>query len=416
MDDFFIEEEKRREKREKRIAEMKRNKRRQKRMRRMLRQYGIVGAGMVCVAVLLAVAISMFASLEKEGHQESASTETKEAEEVNAKARMAVYESAEPEDEIQKALETDNSEAAAWEMPPSLAEVEAEMGILETVDKSLYGMGDSAFSGYKAAFNENTETIYDENVYSTYAILVDMEAGEVIAQKEAKKKISPASMTKILTVLVAAEHIADVNEKVTVTIDDTDYSYSNDCSAVGFAENEVVTVQDLMYGTILASGGDAASALAKHVAGSREAFAELMNEKLKELGLSETAHFTNCVGLYDEDHYCTVYDMAMILKAAAENDLCKEVLNAHVYTTSATEEHPDGITISNWFLRRIEDKDTHGEVLYAKTGFVNQSGNCAASYSVSGDGRHYICVTGNAHSSWRCIYDHVEIYQKYLKG
>ncbi|MCR5093787.1 MAG: D-alanyl-D-alanine carboxypeptidase, partial [Lachnospiraceae bacterium] len=69
--------------------------------------------------------------------------------------------------------------------------------------------------------------------------------------------------------------------------------------------------------------------------------------------------------------------------------------------------------ISNWFLRRIEDKDAHGEVMCAKTGFVDQSGCCAASYQISNDGGHYFCVTGNAWSSWRCIYDHVRIYDLY---
>ena len=107
-----------------------------------------------------------------------------------------------------------------------------------------------------------------------------------------------------------------------------------------------------------------------------------MNEKLEQLGLSDTAHMTNCVGIYDEEHYCSVYDMAMILEAAIENDFCREVLSAHTYTTSKTQQHPDGIDLSNWFLRRIEDKDTGGEVVCGKTGFVNQSRNCAASYGV----------------------------------
>jgi D-alanyl-D-alanine carboxypeptidase (penicillin-binding protein 5/6) len=104
-----------------------------------------------------------------------------------------------------------------------------------------------------------------------------------------------------------------------------------------------------------------------------------MNEKLEELGIADTAHFTNCIGLYDDNHYCTAYDMAVIMKAAVENELCREVLSAHTYTTSSTEQHPDGITISNWFLRRIEDKDSGGLVLCGKTGFVNQSGSCAVS-------------------------------------
>ena len=139
-----------------------------------------------------------------------------------------------------------------------------------------------------------------------------------------------------------------------------------------------------------------------------------MNQKMEEMGLSQTAHFTNCVGLYDEAHHCSVYDMAMIMEAAMDNPFCREVLSAHTYTTSVTEQHPEGMILSNWFLRRIEDKDNGKLVLGAKTGYVVQSGNCAASYAQDVAGNAYVCVTGNATSSWRCIYDHVELYDKYL--
>ena len=105
--------------------------------------------------------------------------------------------------------------------------------------------------------------------------------------------------------------------------------------------------------------------------------------------------------------------MAMILKAAVQNDWCRDVLSMHKYTTTATEQNPEGNIISNWFLRRIEDKETGGLVLCAKTGFVNQSGSCAASYQISNSGTPYICVTTNSTSSWQCIYDHVAIYKQF---
>ncbi len=267
---------------------------------------------------------------------------------------------------------------------------------------------------FAASFGDNVKQISEEDVESTYAIVVDIDNAQVLAAREAKTRISPASMTKILTVLVAAEHIHNLDDKVPITIDITDYAFANDCSTVGFSKDEEVTVRDLMYGTILPSGADAAVALAKYVAGSHEAFVDLMNEKLQSMGLSATTHFTNCVGLYDENHYSTVYDMAMILQAAVENDLCRDVLNAHTFTTSGTDEHPNGITISNWFLRRIEDKPVPGEVLCAKTGFVVQSRNCAASYGKSNSGKRIICVTADAHSSWRAIYDHVALYNAFM--
>ena len=258
-----------------------------------------------------------------------------------------------------------------------------------------------------------------EDFPSRCAVLIDLDTRTVLAEKNADTVISPASMTKILTVLVAAEHIteAELDDTFTMTIDITDYCYVNGCSVVGLMVDETVPVRELFYGTILSSGADAALGLATYVAGSQEAFVALMNEKLEELGIADTAHFTNCVGLYDEAHKCTVSDMAVILEAAMDNDLCRQVLGARTYETLPTADHPEGQILSNWFLRRIEDKDTGGiEVTGAKTGYVVESGNCAASYGERPDGRRYICVTADAYSSWRAIYDHVALYKTYCSA
>lgn len=290
--------------------------------------------------------------------------------------------------------------------------VSNELEYVETVCITTVG-GKSNTSPLNARADSST-TYLNSSVISENGIFIDVAEERILAQNGANERISPASMTKILTILTAAEHITDLDDTFEITIDITDYSYSNDCSNTGFSVGEKVTVRDLFYGTILPSGADAALGLAIYTAGSHEAFVELMNEKIEELGLSQSSHFTNCVGIYNEDHYSTVYDMAVMLKAACDNSFCREVLSAHTYTTSSTEQHPDGITISNWFLRRIEDKDTNGEVLCAKTGFVVQSGNCAASLGIGNDGKEYICVTAHSTSSWRCIYDHVALYQQFL--
>ena len=253
------------------------------------------------------------------------------------------------------------------------------------------------------------------DVISERSIMIDLSSGDILMQKGYKDRICPASMTKVLTVLVAAEHLTDeeLDNKFTITHDITAYVWENDLSAVNWADDEVVTVRDLLYGTILPSGGDAAIGLATYIAGSQDAFVEMMNEKIEELGLSSSSHFTNCVGLYDDNHYSTVYDIAMMMEAAIENDLAKEVLSAKRYTTSSTAEHPDGIEISNWFLRRIEDKDTGGEVISAKTGFVKEAKNCAVSYGRDNSGNEYIICTQGSTSSWRCIYDHVAMYKQF---
>ena len=276
------------------------------------------------------------------------------------------------------------------------------------------------YYAFTAHSTEDTAGFSDE-IVSKLGILVDVEEGTIIAARNPHDRMNPASMTKILTVLTAAEILgiedessSILDDSFTMTIEITDYSYVNECSIAGFDVDEMVSVRDLFYGTILPSGADAAVGLAVYASGSQEEFVDRMNEKLRELRLSDTTHFTNCVGLYDENHYSTVYDIAVILKEAADNAFCRQVLSAHTYVTSFTEQHPEGIRISNWFLRRIEDKDTHGEVLCGKTGYVSQSGSCAASLATDGNGREYLCVTAGSSSSWRCINDQVGLYQEFL--
>lgn len=315
-------------------------------------------------------------------------------------------------EQINTGADTINVQSAQeQDFPPSEAVSKDAIGEVKTA--LMPSENEEVQTLKKPMATENTQLIGGE-VISSYAVILDPETGNIVAQRGAEQRINPASMTKILTVLVAAEQVKNLDDTFTITREITDYSYVNDCSNVGFEENETVTVRDLFYGTILASGADAAAGLAMYTAGSLDAFVELMNDKLDELGLSDTAHFTNCVGLYDENHYCSVTDMALILEAAMENELCRAILSAHTYTTTATAEHEEGLTISNWFLRRIEDSDVGGEVLYAKTGYVVQSGNCAASYAVDKQGKGYICVTADANSGWRCIYDHVALYQQFL--
>lgn len=193
---------------------------------------------------------------------------------------------------------------------------------------------------YSAKTTAETKTMNGE-VFSNYGIFIDLETDTVLAERNSSAVINPASMTKILTILTAAEALGEerLDEAVTVSKEATEYSFVNECSNAGFEAGETVTVRDLFYGTILPSGGEAAAELAVFTSGSMEEFVSQMNRKAEELGLSDTAHFTNCAGLYDENHHCTVYDMAMILEAALDNPFCREVLSARTYTTSPTTEH-----------------------------------------------------------------------------
>lgn len=258
---------------------------------------------------------------------------------------------------------------------------------------------------------------------SQYAVLIDADTGYIYAERNSDVKVPPASMTKVLTLLVATEKLIKVtpegvkgmDTKVTVTKPVTDYCYANNCSIAGFARWETVTVRDLLYGCILPSGADACLALARHISGSQEEFVKLMNQKLEQLGISKTAHFTNCIGLYNAEHYCTMRDMAVIMKAAMSHSICRVILNARTFRTSSTAEHPKGISLSNLFLRRIEDRFTGTtlDIRGAKTGYVRQSGNCAVSFAAREDGKTFICVTGKGAGQWRVISDHTLLYRAY---
>ena len=389
----------RQEQRRRRIRQERRRRKRRRRILKMILR-------LIILVVLIIVIVAVVRAVRKpKADKDQSQVQTESS--IEGTGSQETEESMEQDDSLEikaPAEQTDNSESA------------------ETVENEVVKSQASAAEPeketqvYKFESTSETATIYSENVISTNAILVDESTDTIVAAKGAKERLSPASMTKVLTVLVAAEHIMeeDLDDTFTMTLDITDYAYVNDCSSVGFLDGEEVPVRDLFYGTILPSGGDAAVGLATYVAGSHEAFVEMMNEKLEELGLGDSAHFTNCVGLYDANHYCTLYDMAVIMKAAIQNEMCREFLSAHSYTTTPTAQHPEGITISNWFLRRIEDKDTGGEVLCAKTGYVVQSKNCAVSYGTFVGDTPYICVTAGSTSSWRCIYDHVEIYTRYI--
>ncbi len=423
-DSFHTEEtltaEKEREaRRRQRVQEMRRRKKRQEQLRRLMLP-GIVAA--VVFVILAGLGIGgLVRKLGKKNPLPPKETSVFEmAEDSSAESEMAEDSSADstlneddPNGGADKKITYAGMNIAGCYVNSDVADTIAEeLALADTLIVRTLG-GRSLEPRLEASTDEGT-ALPGSEVVSENVVFIDVEAGRILGQRGAQSRIPPASMTKILTVLVAAEHITDPDDTFEITQDIVDYSFVNRCSNAGFEVGEKVTVNDLFYGTVLPSGGEAAVALAVYVSGSQEAFIELMNEKLEELGISATTHFTNCVGIYDDDHYSTVYDMAVILKAAYDNSYCREVLGVRTYKTSVTEQHPEGIDLSNLFLRRIEDRDTHGEVLCAKTGYVDQSGNCAASLGIGNDGKRYICVTAHANDTWSCIRDHVALYQQFL--
>lgn len=263
-----------------------------------------------------------------------------------------------------------------------------------------------------AEVTENTKTL-DLELYSENALLIDLESNTVLVQKNADARIYPASMTKVMTVLVAAEHIENWDETFTMTQSIIDPLFLADASMAGFVHGEEVSMTELLYGAVLPSGAEATEALAIVTAGSEEAFAALMNEKAQELGLKDT-HFVDASGLHDENHYTTLSDMAIIMQAALDNPHCREVLTSVNHTSPATTQNPEGVAMTNRFLYRIRPQQTGNvDIQAAKTGYTAQAMNCCVSYGIMENGRAAICVTAHAWTGDYCIADHLALYGTY---
>ncbi len=253
-------------------------------------------------------------------------------------------------------------------------------------------------------------------IVSQHIIMIDCETNKAIAARNPDARTSPASTTKIMTILVAAEQITDYTETFEFTLEITDEVYLAEATAAGFKKGEKVTMTDLLYGTILPSGADAALGLAHKISGSEEEFVKLMNKKAEELGLKNT-HFTNATGLYGKEHYSTALDMAVILRAAMDNEICRQVLMTHPYTTAKTPEHPNGIELqSTLFSSMYGTEPVTATITGGKTGYVNQSGFCIASFGQANEsGKEYICVTFDAPSKWPSVNDQIKMYSNYAK-
>lgn len=265
------------------------------------------------------------------------------------------------------------------------------------------------------SFTDNTTGIAIENDAKSI-IIVDKSTNEVVAAHNAHEREYPASTTKIMTLLVAVENMPDFNDTFTMTYEITDPLYVEEASVAGFLNNEQVSMTDLLYGTILPSGADAAMGLAISVAGSEEEFVKLMNRKVKELGLKNT-NFTNVTGLHNKKNYSSAYDMAIILDAALQNDLCREVLSTYQHTTAVTPQHAEGILLqSTLFSYMYGTEPETATILGGKTGFVNESGYCIASYGKGNTSQNeYIVVTMGNSARWPAFYGQIDLYKQYAK-
>lgn len=172
-------------------------------------------------------------------------------------------------------------------------------------------------------------------IYAESAVVMEADTGTILYNKDMDMHNYPASITKIMTALVTLEHCS-LDEMVTYSYYAT-HSIERNSSSIGTTEGEELTVEESLYALLLESANECGNGLAEHVAGSVEAFADMMNEKAAELGCTNT-HFVNPHGLHDDNHYTSAYDMALIMKAALENDIFVRISGTASYDMRATNK------------------------------------------------------------------------------
>ena len=242
------------------------------------------------------------------------------------------------------------------------------------------------------------------DLFSDKYILYNLNENEVLMEKDANVKTDIASLTKVMTILVSIENIEDFEKEVTITKEMLS-GIASDVSVAGFKRGEKLTYNDLLYGAMLPSGADACHALAISIAGSKENFVKLMNEKVKELKLENT-NFVNTVGLYDKNHYSSAYDMAQILIYALKNEKFKNVFQTKNVTLTNGKELKSTL--------QYYSKEDTSIISGSKTGYIKVAGRCLVSTSTVED-VNYLLVTLKAFSSDKSVHlqDHLKIYNYY---
>lgn len=200
-------------------------------------------------------------------------------------------------------------------------------------------------------------------VSSHSACVIDIDTGRILAAKNENEKSEPASITKIMTALIALEN-ADIKKVVTIP----SAAAGVEGSSIYIKSGEKYSLEDLLYGLMLRSGNDAATAIAIDVAGSVDAFVEKMNQKAQELGCTGT-HFNNPHGLPDEKHYTTAHDMALITAAALRNDTFVKIVSTKNYTAE-----PDGAGETRSWQNKNKLLWQYEGAIGVKTGYTKSAG------------------------------------------
>lgn len=238
----------------------------------------------------------------------------------------------------------------------------------------------------------------DQSVTAEAAGVFSMDGSQTVYSKNVYEKLYPASTTKIMTALIAIKY-GNLSDEVTVTRDAVITEAG--ASLCGIHPGDKLTLEQLLYGLMLPSGNDAGAAIAIHMAGSIEGFADMMNQEARALGATGT-HFTNPHGLHEEDHYTTAYDLYLIFHEAMKYSKFREITGSTAY--AASYQSASGETVSttwkggNWFMTGERETPEGLTVFGGKTGTTQAAGYCLVMATRDPSSEEYISVIMKAQS------------------
>lgn len=249
---------------------------------------------------------------------------------------------------------------------------------------------------------------YAVSVNAESAILVEVSTGRIIYEKNSTKQMFPASTTKMMTAILVIENC---NLQDTVTISETALqNIPSGYVTCDISAGEEIAVNDLLYALMLPSANDAAFALAEHVAGTVDAFADMMNNKAREIGCKDT-HFVNPNGIHDSKQYTTAYDLYLIAKYCMQNETFRNIVSTKEYTLPATNKHAeaDRSFVTTNDLIKPEKTNYYKTATGIKTGHTSMAGYCLVSES-SREGLDFISVVLNSETDNKRFQDTVTLF------
>ncbi len=261
---------------------------------------------------------------------------------------------------------------------------------------------------------DSTETPADitdpeaPEIVANAAIVMDAKTGAVLYGKNMNQRCYPASITKVMTCLVAFEH---VNLTDTITFSDNAiWSIERDSNHIALDVGEQITAEQCFYGILLQSANEASNGMAEHVGGSIEGFADMMNDEATALGCKDT-HFTNANGLHDDNHYTTPYDMALITQAAIQNPLFRKIDETTYYQIPPTNMNPDARDLWHQLKMLYPTSPYYYEYVEGgKTGYTDQARNTLVTYAQK-NGMELICVMMDCEGAANCYKDSATLYE-----